>query len=109
MESAGAVTFWQAALGYERRSARGPFVVLVPPAGDTRPAVVIQQVDAIGPGKNPVHLDLRVDDVDTEVERLRSLGATVEWTIDETATGGSRWTTMSDPQGTLFCVCTARP
>ncbi|MGH3924309.1 MAG: VOC family protein [Pseudonocardiaceae bacterium] len=62
-----------------------------------------------GPGKNPVHLDLRVDDVDAEVTRLRGLGATVEWTIDETADGGSRWTTMSDPQGTLFCVCTARP
>ena len=103
------MTFWQAALGYERRSARGPFVVLVPPVADTRPAVVIQQVDAIGPGKNPVHLDLRVDDVDAEVARLRGLGATVEWTIDETADGGSRWTTMSDPQGTLFCVCTARP
>jgi predicted enzyme related to lactoylglutathione lyase len=71
--------------------------------------VVIQQVDAIGPGKNPVHLDLRVDDVDTEVERLRRLGASVEWTIDETADGGSRWTTMTDPQGMLFCVCTARP
>jgi predicted enzyme related to lactoylglutathione lyase len=108
-DSAGAVTFWQAALGYERRSASGPFVVLVPPAGDTRPAVVIQHVDAIGPGKNPVHLDLRVDDVDAEVARLRGLGATVEWTIDETADGGSRWTTMSDPQGTFFCVCTARP
>ena len=102
------MTVWQAALGYERRPARGPFVVLTPPAGDARPAVVIQQVDAIGPGKNPVHLDLRVDDVVAEVARLRALGATVEWTIDETADGGSRWTTMSDPQGTLFCVCTAR-
>ena len=108
VDGPGAVTFWQAALGYERRSERGPYVVLVPPAGDTRPAVVIQRVDAVTPGKNAVHLDLRVDDVDAEVTRLRALGATVEWTIDETAGGGSRWTTMSDPQGTLFCVCSAR-
>ena len=57
---------------------------------------------------NPVHLDLRVDDVEAEVARLQPLGATIEWTIDGTADGGSRWTTMSDPQGTLFCVCTAR-
>jgi predicted enzyme related to lactoylglutathione lyase len=70
--------------------------------------VVIQHVDAVSPGKTPVHLDLRVDDVDAEVARLRGLGAAVEWTIDDTATGGSRWTTMSDPQGTLFCVATAR-
>jgi predicted enzyme related to lactoylglutathione lyase len=87
---------------------RGPYVVLGPRPGDARPVVVIQHVEAIAPGKNPVHLDLRVDDVDAEVTRLRALGATVEWTIDETADGGSRWTTMSDPQGTLFCVCTAR-
>jgi predicted enzyme related to lactoylglutathione lyase len=108
VDGPGAVAFWQAALGYERRSERGPYVVLAPPAGDTRPAMVIQRVDAVTPGKNAVHLDLRVDDVDAEVTRLRALGATVEWTIDETASGGSRWTTMSDPQGTLFCVCTAR-
>ena len=108
VDGPAAAAFWQAALGYEHRSERGPYVVLGPPAGDQRPAVVIQQVDAISPGKNAVHLDLRVDDVDAEVDRLRGLGATAEWTIDETADGGSRWTTMSDPQGTFFCVCTAR-
>jgi hypothetical protein len=43
------------------------------------------------------------------VDRLKGLGATVEWVIDETDIGLSRWTTMADPQGTLFCVCTARP
>jgi 4a-hydroxytetrahydrobiopterin dehydratase len=108
VDGPAAAAFWQAALGYPSRSERGPYVVLAPPTGDTRPAVVIQRVDAVAPGKNAVHLDLRVDDVDEEVARLRTLGATVEWTIDETADGGSRWTTMSDPQGTLFCVCTAR-
>jgi predicted enzyme related to lactoylglutathione lyase len=82
--------------------------VLQPAAGDPRPVVVIQHVDSVGPGKTPVHLDLRVDDVDAEVARLVALGATVEWTIDDTGIGGSRWTTMSDPQGTLFCVATAR-
>jgi predicted enzyme related to lactoylglutathione lyase len=105
----GSAAFWSAALGYEQRSSRGPFVVLAPWPGDPRPVIVIQHVDAVAPGKNAVHLDLRVDDVDAEVDRLRALGATTEWTIDETADGGSRWTTMSDPQGTLFCVCTARP
>jgi len=108
VDGPGAAAFWQAALGYARRSERGPYIVLVPPAGDSRPAVLIQSVDAVAPGKNAVHLDFRVDDVDAEVARLRALGATVEWTIDETADGGSYWTTMSDPQGTLFCVCTAR-
>ncbi len=100
--------FWKAALGYELMYERDPYVVLGPPRGDLRPRVVIQRVDAIAPGKTPVHMDLRVDDPEMEVARLVGLGAKVEWDIDETASGGSRWTTMSDPQGTLFCVCPAR-
>ena len=102
-----AAAFWQAALGYARLYERGRFVVLGPPVGDRRPRVLIQRVDAVTPDKTPVHIDLRVDDPDAEVERLRALGATVRWVVDERE-GGSRWTTMADPQGTLFCVCPAR-
>lgn len=108
VDAEGAAAFWQAALGYPSSRERSPFLVLEPGPDDHRPIVVIQRVDAVGPGKTPVHLDLRVDDVDAEVARLVALGATVEWTIDDTGSGGSRWTTMSDPQGTLFCVATAR-
>ncbi|HEX6400436.1 MAG TPA: VOC family protein [Actinomycetota bacterium] len=103
-----AAAFWQAALGYADRRDRPPFIVLEPGEGDPRPAVVIQRVDGAGPSGQRVHLDLRVDDVDAEVERLRGLGATVRWTVDDTDRGGSRWTTMADPQGVLFCVATAR-
>ncbi len=100
--------FWQAALGYERLYERDPYIVLGPPAGDTRPRVLIQRVDVVTAGKTPVHMDLRVDEPDAEVERLKALGATVEWMIDETDVGFIRWTTMGDPQGTLFCVCPSR-
>ena len=100
--------FWATALGYERRYARPPYVVLGPPAGDRRPALAIQQVDVVTPGKTPVHMDLRVEDPEAEVKRLEGLGARVAWRIDETAEGGSRWTTMTDPWGMLFCVCPAR-
>lgn len=103
------VVFWQTALGYERLYDREPFVVLGPPPGDTRPRVLVQRVDALTPGKARAHLDLRVDDPVAEVARLVGLGATVQWEVDETAVGGSRWTTLTDPQGTLFCVCPARP
>lgn len=100
--------FWASALGYRRLYERGPYVVLGPAPGDHRPRLVIQHVDRLSSEKTPVHVDLRVDDPDTEVERLRSLGATVEWVVDESASGFIRWTTMADPQGTLFCVCPAR-
>ena len=100
--------FWQAALGYDRLYEREPYIVLGPPPDDGRPRLVIQRVDRLPLEKTPVHIDLRVDDPDTEVVRLQRLGASVEWVVDESASGFIRWTTMSDPQGTLFCVCPAR-
>ena len=108
IDAEGAAAFWEAALGYRRLYERTPYIVLGPPPGDHRPRVVVQHVGSVTPGKTSVHMDLRVDDPDAEVERLRRLGATVEWVIDETANGFIRWTTMADPQGTLFCVCPAR-
>ena len=54
----------------------------------------------------PIHLDLKVDDREAEVDRLVALGATVV----ETKTmnfGSSRvdtWTVMRDPEGNGFCV-----
>jgi predicted enzyme related to lactoylglutathione lyase len=102
------VSFWQAALGYDRLYERDPYIVLGPPPGDARPRLVIQRVPSVTSDKAPVHIDLRVDDPDAEVARLQTLGATVEWVVDETPSGFIRWTTMADPQGTLFCVCPAR-
>ena len=101
-------TFWEAALGYRRLYEREPYIVLGPPPEVRRPQVVIQHVGQLSSEKTPVHIDLRVDDPDAEVARLLSLGATVEWVVDESASGFIRWTTMADPQGTLFCVCPAR-
>ena len=99
-----AASFWQAALGYERLHQRGAFTTLVPPRGDPRPPILIQRVDVVMPGKTAVHVDVIVDDMEAEVARLQGLGASVAWQVDETDRGGSRWTTMAAPHGTLFCV-----
>lgn len=109
LEAEPVAAWWAAALGYRRLSAHGPYVVLGPRDRDARPSIVIQEVDEVAAGKTPVHLDLRVDDPDAEVARLTKLGAVVEWVVDDTAHGGSAWTTLTDPWGTLFCVCPARP
>ena len=101
-------SWWADALGYRRLSARPPYIVLAPAPDDGRPRLVIQQVDAMASGKTPVHLDLRVDDPDAEVDRLVRLGATVAWVVDETDDGFIKWTTMTDPWGTMFCICPAR-
>ena len=111
-----AVAFWSAALGYHALYARGPYTVLGSVDDDGSPGwsglrLLIQHVDAVTGDKTPVHLDLRVDDPDAEVERLKDLGATVAWEVDESREndpGCLAWTVMRDPQGTHFCVCAAR-
>jgi predicted enzyme related to lactoylglutathione lyase len=52
-----------------------------------------------------MHVDIVVDDVETEVRRLQALGA---HRIDEgtQSFGGTRWVRMSDPEQNEFCVST---
>jgi predicted enzyme related to lactoylglutathione lyase len=101
----GSAKFWEQALSYRHLYTRPPYTVLGPPDGQHLPRLVLQKVAQMTPGKTPVHLDLRVDDPDAEVARLKKLGASVCWTMEEAST---RWTTMSDPFGVLFCVCPQR-
>lgn len=108
VEAEDAASFWSAALGYERLYERGPYIVLGPSPRDIRPRVLIQRVDSVTSDKTAVHIDMRVDDPDAEVRRLEALGATVAWRVDDRDRGGSAWTTMTAPHGTLFCVCPAR-
>jgi hypothetical protein len=51
--------------------------------------------------KNRVHLDLLVDDLAREVDRLVRLGAKRLGGFDE---DGYRWTTLADPEGNEFDV-----
>jgi predicted enzyme related to lactoylglutathione lyase len=94
-------SFWEGAIGYSRTSADDTYIVLVP-THDVRPELVLQRVSEPKQGKNRMHLDLRVDDLDAEVERLESLGAVrLGPAIEE---GGVRWIVMGDPEGNEFCV-----
>jgi Glyoxalase-like domain len=54
--------------------------------------------------KNRVHFDLAPTDCfrDAEVERVKSLGATV--IADRRNANGSGWVLFSDPEGNEFCV-----
>ena len=51
--------------------------------------------------KNRVHPDLTTDDLPAEVERLIALGATRQADHDE---DGTRWVTLTDPEGNEFDV-----
>jgi predicted enzyme related to lactoylglutathione lyase len=76
------------------------FYVTRPP-GDGRPRFLFQRREKSRPASYPIHLDLRSDDREADVQRLTRLGANVEETkTDDRAT----WTVVRDPEGNPFCV-----
>ncbi len=95
--------FWAEALGYVRHGSQGPYRSIVDPGG-RHPELVFQQVVEPKVGKARIHLDVYVDDIAAEVERLTQLGARSPedgWFEEES----ERWRVMEDPEGNEFCVC----
>jgi predicted enzyme related to lactoylglutathione lyase len=92
--------FWAQALdGY---SVDGEWSMVL--KSDSGPTIFFQAVPEPKKGKNRVHLDISVADCPTEVERLKSLRATMFQDMEE---GGYHWTIMQDPEGNEFCVTQA--
>jgi predicted enzyme related to lactoylglutathione lyase len=98
------VTFWSEALDYRELYIDPNLAVLVPKQGIASP-LLLQAVPEPKAGKNRMHLDIVVDDIDAEVQRLRELGAR---RIDDgvQSLGATRWVRMSDPEQNEFCVST---
>ncbi len=97
-------TFWREALDYRDFYADTNLTVLVPKEGIASP-LLLQGVPEPKAGKNRMHLDIVVIDVEAEIRRLQALGA---HRIDEgvQSFGGTRWVRMSDPEQNEFCVST---
>jgi hypothetical protein len=96
--------WWADALGGSPSAIMpGEFVVLPRTPG---PHLGFQRVEAPTPGKNRVHLDFTAPNLDTEVARLVSLGATE--TARHDVGGGFRWVVLADPDGNAFCVAAPR-
>ena len=74
-------------------------------SGGGLPALLaFQKVDDPTPGKNRIHLDLTAADLDAEVDRLVSAGATL---VERRGDEAFRWVTLADPDGNQFCVAAA--
>lgn len=99
-----AALFWKAALEYDEPTPwtdGAQFHALVSPNGGLH-HLTLQRVAEAKAGKNRVHLDIFVDDLDSEVARLVGLGArTLEEHDDE---GGYRTVILTDPLGNEFCL-----
>jgi len=77
----------------------GWFVVLE--GGGLPVMLAFQKVDEPTIGKNRIHLDLAAPDLDAEIDRLLTAGATL---IERRGDENFRWVTLADPQGNEFDV-----
>jgi predicted enzyme related to lactoylglutathione lyase len=93
--------FWSSALGFRRGTFHPPYVRLVDP-NERWPNLLLQQVPEPKSGKNRMHLDIQVADVDLEVERLLALGAGLIDPPHDDA--GFLTAILTDPQGNEFCL-----
>jgi predicted enzyme related to lactoylglutathione lyase len=93
--------FWAPALGYRQASLAEPYLSLVPEGGGG-PEILLQRVPEPKSAKNHMHLDLRVDQLEEERERLLALGA--KQLSDLLLEDGFRWYVTADPEGNEFCV-----
>jgi predicted enzyme related to lactoylglutathione lyase len=95
--------FWSAVLS--QPTSAGPseeFASLEP--GPTGPGMIFCQVPEPKAAKNRVHLDVTVTALDDEVNRITALGARQVARFDQ---DGSRWVTLTDPEGNEFDLIAA--
>ena len=107
-DPAALARFWSAVTGAQP-SAGGDSVYL-PPAHPGGFALFFQPRTAPRPQHQTTHLDLTVPwgSREAETERLVGLGATHRWDVlDEHP--HVRWSTLSDPEGNLFCIAEHPP
>ncbi len=99
--------FWGEVLGWQVTHESEFEVVVEPPAGsplqNVAPDILFLKVPDKKIVKNRLHLDLRPDDRDAEVERIKKLGA-VEVEIGQSQDPNVTWVVMADPEGNEFCV-----
>lgn len=95
--------FWAPALGLRRGPFHPPYVSLSDPEGHW-PNLLLQQVPEPKTGKNRMHIDLHVADVEAEVARLHGLGASVVSPAHDD--DGFLTAILADPQDNEFCVIT---
>jgi hypothetical protein len=96
--------WWQQALGWVVVD-EAPDVFEIRPARDQLPGLLFIRVPETKTVKNRLHLDLRPDDQDVEVQRLLALGAS---RVD-IGQGERSWVVLADPEGNEFCVLGERP
>lgn len=98
-----AAQFWTSVLGYLDAGGSSSTYRSLLPADGVGIEVLLQRVLDEKRQKNRVHLDLRTPDLESEVSRVRGLGATPV-TSEPVLEEGWRWHVLADPDGNEFCI-----
>jgi predicted enzyme related to lactoylglutathione lyase len=94
--------FWQQVLGYSKEpTVPGRYMSVSPPERDGF-TLTLQRVDEKKASKNRMHLDVLVEDLDAELNKVESLGGKRLTGLLEDY--GERWYIMADPEGNEFCL-----
>lgn len=99
--------FWAEVTAYSLVEERDDFARLQAPDNRGVRHILFFRVPEPKTTKNRMHVDLATRDPETEIERLRALGATLVDDPDapQWRTGnGTRWVVMRDPEGNEFCL-----
>ena len=99
----GMTAFWGSLLGVE--TAVHEHFGFLAHGEDRKVTVWLQRVDEPKVGKNRVHLDLVVGDLDATLDKVRQLGGTV---LDRHEWSGFLWQTCADPEGNVFDIMQAQ-
>jgi len=100
--------WWASVLGWRITHESDDETVLEPPAGSAEegvsPDVLFLRVPESKQSKNRLHIDLRPDDQQAEIDRVLALGGT---RVDVGQSDEATWVVMADPEGNEFCILRA--
>ena len=99
----GMTRFWGQLLDVEFNVVE-PFGFLAH-AADRKVTLWLQRVPEASTGKNRLHLDLVVSDLEAALERVHTLGGGV---LDRREWQGFVWNTCTDPEGNVFDIMQAQ-
>ena len=101
VDSQRLVDFWASLLEVEIAQSIPPFFTWLKPQHKGGISVAIQLVENPTEGRNRLHLDMTVDDLDAATVRVETLGGS---RLEEHEIDGFTWRVMADPEGNEFCI-----
>jgi hypothetical protein len=98
--------WWAEALAYDVVEEEPDEIAVCPPGGAAGTTLLFVDSADAKTVKNRIHLDLRPDDRDAEVDRLVAMGARH---VDIGQTGEETWVVLADPEGNELCILRSLP